>query len=116
MISSLLSGRRSIPSIHHGERYALGLRCGRSISLWIADANYVDVKLIPYNRRMRSANGLLQMEVVMEELLDGGAMIMKIVLRFLHTLNPAWKLCWNRVKGAKNCAWPWRRCLSLTVI
>jgi hypothetical protein len=41
---------------------------------------------------MRSASGLLQMEVVMEELLDGEDMIMKIVLLFLHTLIPVWKL------------------------
>src|SRR5260370_30399185 len=116
MISSLLFGRRSIPLILYGERYALGLLCGRSISHSTVDANYVDVKLITCNQRMKSANGLLQMEVAMVGLLDGEVMIMKIVLRFLHTLNLIWKLCWNRVKGAKNCAWPWRRCLSLIAI
>src|SRR5437868_5596497 len=65
---------------------------------------------------MRFANGLLRMEVAMEEFLDGEVMILKIVLRCLRTLNLAWKLYWNRVKGAKSCAWPWRRCLSLIAI
>jgi len=32
------------------------------------------------------------MEVIMEELLDGEDMIMKIVLLFLHTPNLVWKL------------------------
>src|SRR5207247_5438654 len=116
MISLLLYGKRSIPLILCEERYALGLRCGRSILHSTADANYADVKLITCNRRMKFANGLPRMEVAMEELLDGEAMIMKIVLPCLHTLNLAWKPYWNRVKGAKSCVWPWRRCLSLIAI
>src|SRR5215471_697451 len=116
MISSLLYGRRSIPLILCGERCALGLQCGRSISHLTADANYVGVRLIICNRQMKFASGLLQIEVAVEELLDGEGMIMKIVLHSLHTLNPVWKLCWNRVNGAKNCAWPWRRCLNLIAI
>src|SRR5947209_1200908 len=112
MISSLLFGRRSTPLILCEERYAPGLRCGRSISPLIADANYVDVKLIICSRLMKFANGLLPMEVAVEEFLVGEVMIMKIVLHFLHILNLAWKLCWNRVKDAKNCVWPWRSCLS----
>src|SRR5215469_2711666 len=113
MIFLLLYGKRSIPLILCGERYALGLRCEQSISRSTVDANYVDVKLITCNRRMKFVNGLLLMEVVVEELQVGEDMIMRIVLHCLRILSPAWKHCWSRVKGAKSCALPWRRCLSL---
>src|SRR5215469_11525528 len=116
MIFLLLYGKRSIPLILCEERCALGLRCEQSISRLTVDANYVDVKLITCNRRMKFVNGLLLMEVAVEELQVGEGMIMKIVLHFLHILNLAWKLCWNKVRGAKNCAKPWRRCLSLIAI
>ena len=69
---------------------------------WTGAVNYVAVKHIIYNRRMKTANGHHQTVVGGGKDMVGEAMIVIIVSLFLHIQKPAWNTCWSKVRGAKN--------------